>query len=162
MAEITLLQRREIEAGVIAPLYRAMVEQLGEDQARAILLTTIDRLAHDSGCLAAERTGGNDLAHLKQAVSGWTAGNALELTIIRDEPDQLAFDVTRCRYAEMYRRLGLAELGPLLSCRRDAAMMAGFNPRIRLERSQTIMEGADHCPFRFHLDPTQEAHGPQK
>ena len=49
----------------------------------------------------------------------------------------------------MYTRLGLAELGGLLSCARDAAMIDGFNPEIAFTRTQTIMEGATHCDFRY-------------
>ena len=60
-------------------------------------------------------------------------------------------NVTRCRYAEMYEELGLQELGYMLSCARDFAMIDGFNPRINLTRTQTIMEGANHCDFLFEL-----------
>jgi hypothetical protein len=28
-------------------------------------------------------------------------------------------------------------------------MLAGFNSELELSRSQTIMEGASHCDFRF-------------
>jgi hypothetical protein len=49
----------------------------------------------------------------------------------------------------MYRALGLADLGRSLSCQRDYALAKGFNPAIQLERTQTIMEGASHCDFRF-------------
>jgi hypothetical protein len=60
-------------------------------------------------------------------------------------------NTTRCRYAEMYRELGMPKLGFTLSCARDFALVEGFNPRIELRRTQTIMEGADHCDFRFTL-----------
>jgi hypothetical protein len=66
--------------------------------------------------------------------------------------NRFAFNVTRCRYAEMYRALGIPELGALLSCNRDAALIAGFNPDIKLIRSQTIMEGAPFCDFRYTLE----------
>ena len=28
-------------------------------------------------------------------------------------------------------------------------MIAGFNPELELTRTQTVMEGASHCDFRF-------------
>jgi hypothetical protein len=28
-------------------------------------------------------------------------------------------------------------------------MIAGFNPELELVRTQTVMEGASHCDFRF-------------
>ena len=98
------------------------------------------------------RAGGNDLAHLKQAVAKWTEGGALELTVLRDDAEAFEFNVTRCRFAEMYARLGLADLGGLLSCARDAAMIDGFNPSIAFQRTQTIMEGAPHCDFRYRRE----------
>jgi hypothetical protein len=55
----------------------------------------------------------------------------------------------------MYARLGLAELGGLLSCARDAAMIDGFNPEIEFQRTQTIMEDAPHCDFRYRVRDTQ-------
>ena len=41
--------------------------------------------------------------------------------------------MTRCRYAEMYSALGLADLGGSLSCARDFALVQGFNPDIELD-----------------------------
>jgi hypothetical protein len=71
--------------------------------------------------------------------------------VLRQDEQALDFNVTRCRYAELYRALGLEDLGGLLSCGRDAAMIEGFNPDVELTRTQTIMEGASHCDFRYRL-----------
>jgi hypothetical protein len=155
MTPLPLLQQREIEANVIAPMFRAFVAEVGEPRAREILTGVIRELARLAGCAAAASAGGNDLAHLKRAVEKWTENGALELTVLRDDTEAFEFDVTRCRFAEMYHRLGLADLGPILSCGRDGAMIEGFNPDIALTRTQTIMEGAPHCDFRYRRPRTQ-------
>ena len=111
-------------------------------------------LARQSGCAAAGAVGGNDLPHLKMVVERWRDGGALELDVLRDDDEAFEFNVTRCRYAEMYRRLGLADLGPILSCSRDGTMIEGFNPAIAFERTQTLMEGATHCDFRYRQEST--------
>ena len=147
MTQLPLLQQREVEARVLAPVFRAFAAELGEPRAREIMAGVIRELARQAGCAAA--AGGNDLAHLKHAVEKWTEGGALELTVLRDDGEAFEFDVTRCRFAEMYARLGLADLGGLLSCARDAAMIDGFNPEIAFQRTQTIMAGAPHCDFRY-------------
>jgi hypothetical protein len=146
---LPLLQQREIEANVIAPLFRAFAAEVGEPRAREILASVINNLAREGGCRAAATLGENDLAHFKQCVEKWTQGGALELTVLRDDPEAFEFNVTRCLFAEMYHQLGLADLGPILSCNRDAALIEGFNPTITLTRTQTIMQGAVHCDFRF-------------
>lgn len=158
MAAPTLLQQREIEAKVLAAYVRAVSDELGESRAREILAEVMAGLAREAGCAAAERVGGQSLAHLRRAIEAWTADDALELQVLRADDQALEFNVTRCRYAEMYARLGLRDLGPILSCGRDAAMIAGFNPAIRFQRTQTLMEGAAYCDFRYALPspPTDE------
>ncbi len=62
------------------------------------------------------------------------------------------FDVTRCRYAELYEKAEMKELGFCLSCCRDELFTKGFNPRMKLLRTQTIMQGSSLCDFRFILE----------
>jgi hypothetical protein len=85
-----------------------------------------------------------------EKVSGvWAAGGSLDIEQIGRSVDRLDFNVTRCQYAEFYKELGLPELGYLFHCNRDFAMVEGFSPGLTLKRTQTIMEGAGHCDFRF-------------
>jgi len=150
---ITLLQQREIEARILGPVFAAFAEELGIEKAKAILTGVVLDLARTGGCSVAQSVGGNDLAHLGNAIETWRKGDALTLDILRRDDEALDFNVTRCQYAEMYRRLGLADLGPILSCNRDAAMIEGFNPAIAFSRTQTLMEGAEFCNFRYRQKP---------
>ena len=52
-----------------------------------------------------------------------------------------------------YKELGLADLGFLFHCNRDFAMVEGLSPGLALKRTQTIMQGASHCDFRFATKP---------
>jgi hypothetical protein len=148
---MTLLEQREVEAKIIGPIFEAFANELGRDRAREIIAGVIANLAEQGGCAAAARFHGQDLQALGKAIELWRAGNALELDILQDSKSNLDFNVTRCQFAEMYHRLGLSELGAILSCNRDAAMIVGFNPEIQFSRTQTILSGADHCNFRYSL-----------
>jgi hypothetical protein len=57
--------------------------------------------------------------------------------------------VRECRYAEFYKALGEPELGFLLVCTADFATADGFGPDVKLTRTQTIMQGASFCDFRY-------------
>lgn len=160
---LTLLQQREIEARIVGPLIDAFRHELGDERSLAIVRDVITRLAQESGAELAERLGEATLGAFAQSLDRWSEGGALEIDLIEQGPERLAFNVTRCRYAEMYRALGLAGLGASLSCQRDFALIEGYNPAIRLTRTQTIMEGADHCDFRFQApwtDPEAEPPAP--
>ena len=53
--------------------------------------------------------------------------------IERDET-KYNYNIVKCKYADMYKELGLAELGFVLSCGRDSMLFGGFNPDIKFER----------------------------
>jgi hypothetical protein len=74
---------------------------------------------------------------------------ALDYDVIEQSQDVFQIDVTRCSYAEFYRELGEPELGFLLVCSSDFDMVAGYDPDVKLARTQTIMQGAKHCDFRY-------------
>jgi hypothetical protein len=154
MPRLALLERREIEAKVIGPLVRAVTGELGEEKTMALLRGVISDLARTSGKELAEMLGTATLEAFAQSLGRWSEGGALEIELIEASAERLDFNVVRCRYAEMYRALGLADLGASLSCQRDFSLVQGFNPEIRLTRTQTIMEGAPFCDFRFRAGST--------
>ncbi|MFQ5954351.1 MAG: L-2-amino-thiazoline-4-carboxylic acid hydrolase [Kiloniellales bacterium] len=150
---ISHLQRRKIEGRVLIPFIEACREKFGEEATRELVTATIRRLAADDGAKWAE-TFGNSVASLRRvAEKVWAGGGSLELEVISQTDERLAFNVTRCRYAEFYKDLGLADIGYLVHCNRDHAMVTGFNPEIELERTQTLMEGGTCCDFRFRTKP---------
>ena len=89
-----------------------------------------------------------ELAHVVRTV--WAQDNVLEIEFLKETADRLFFNVRRCGYAEMYKKSGLSDFGYCLSCNRDKAFVAGFNPDIVMKRTRTIMEGASFCDFRFY------------
>ena len=151
LSSVSLLTRREIEARIAGPLIKAFVAEFGKERTLEIAGRVIRSLAMESGVQLARIMGGNSLEHFAKAVERMSQDGALEQDILEQDSTRLYVNTTRCRYAEMYQSLDLLDLGYLLSCGRDFAMVEGFNPKIKLERTQTLMEGAPHCDFRFHL-----------
>ncbi len=149
--DVGVLKRREIEARIVAPLLDRLGQEFGADRVNEIARDVVVSVAREQGGELAGAMGGNDLGAFADSMENWTRGGALELDIVEQADDVFAFNVTRCRYAEMYRSLGIPELGALFSCNRDGTMVEGFNADITFERTQTIMSGASHCDFRYRL-----------
>jgi fumarate reductase iron-sulfur subunit len=149
---VPIIVRREIEALIAAPLIKAFIAEVGEEKTLKIAREVIRSLAHESGKALSAMAGGNSMAHYQRVLPLFSRGGALEMEILETGSKTAAFNVTKCKYAEMYKVLGLEELGYLLSCGRDRAMIEGFNPGIKFARTQTIMEGGDYCDFRLSLD----------
>ena len=151
LTKVGILLRREIEARIAGPLIEAFCAKMGNEAAMSVVRPVIERLALQSGRQAAEMAGGNTIESFAKAMDTWAAGDAFNLEVLELSAHAYNWNVTRCAYAEMYRELGLESLGYELSCGRDFAMVKGFNPRMELSRSQTIMQGQDHCDFRLTL-----------
>ena len=143
-----MVERRKIEGGVMIPLVQAFQRAIGKERANEIARDVILELARKDGERWAEQYG-KDLAALDKVSGVWSGGGSLKIEPLGKSPEKLDFNVTRCQYAEFYKELGLPELGYLFHCNRDFAMVQGFNPELALKRSQTIMQGATHCDFRF-------------
>lgn len=154
MDELPILTRRRIEANFAKVLFEEMKAELGEAAARRILSTAVVRLAREAGAEMAKAAPGGepDLASFRDIQRYWTAEDALRIEVLRSTEEAFDFNVTRCRYAEMYREMGLADLGAILSCNRDGAFCEGYDPKMKLERTQTLMGGATHCDFRYTRD----------
>ena len=146
---VGVLTRREIEARILAPVIDALGQEFGRDRVIEIVSGVIVELAREQGRAMAEARQDASLTSFAATLEPWTRDHALTMVVREGTDEQLAFDVTRCRYAEMYRALGIPELGAVLSCNRDAALIEGFNRDVSFTRTQTIMAGASHCDFRY-------------
>jgi hypothetical protein len=94
--------------------------------------------------------GGPDVgATMEFTFDGFAAADALDRQVLRKTPDHFDIDVTGCRYAEFFKQIGAPELGFLLVCSADFHMAEGFGDDVKLTRTQTIMQGASHCDFRY-------------
>ena len=147
---VTHLMCREIQAPIASALIKGFAKEFGTEKTHALAKKIICQDAVLSGKTLAEKYSGNSLNELLKVVQEvWSKDGTMEIENINIDQASLQFDVTRCGYAEMYERLGIKDLGVILSCGRDFAFMEGFNPEIELVRTKTIMEGDDICNFCY-------------
>tara|TARA_B100000809_G_scaffold168966_1_gene166296 strand:+ start:1639 stop:2121 length:483 start_codon:yes stop_codon:yes gene_type:complete len=155
MKHLPLLEKRKIEAQVLAPLIKAFEAEFGREKTHALVGKVIRKLAGRDGKTIGEELEGTPIEKVTALVPRFNEGDALEIEVLKEDASSYEFNVTRCRFAEFYEEMGVPELGRLLSCNRDFALSEGVSSELELERSQTIMEGAPHCDFRFRLKNTQ-------
>ncbi len=147
--KIGVLTRREVEARILAPVIDALGERFGREEVIEIVRDVIVDIARSQGGELARGMGGDGSAEFMESLQFWTRDDALQIDVLERGGEKLHFDVKRCRYAEMYEALGVSELGEVLSCNRDFALIEGFNQKAALSRTQTIAQGASHCDFRY-------------
>ncbi len=148
--DIPMIDQVKIQAQALLPLVKAMQAELGTEKANVIVRKALGEQYRKYGeqwwAALGERAPDEKVA---AAFETFAAGDALQYEVLRQAPDAYDVNVTGCRYAEFYRRLGVPELGFLLVCSADPPMVEGFGNGVKLSRTQTIMQGASHCDFRY-------------
>ena len=148
--KIGVLMRRETEVRILLPFLQGLYEEFGKEKTIKVLEKTINEIAKTHGEELSKEYGNNIDAFL-DTLKFWTKDDALEIDILEKSDSKLSFNVTRCKYAEMYTALGVSDLGAVLSCNRDASLIKGFNPKASLDRKKTIMSGSKSCTFRYNF-----------
>ncbi|ODT14002.1 MAG: 2-amino-thiazoline-4-carboxylic acid hydrolase [Kaistia sp. SCN 65-12] len=147
---LSMLEKRTIEAEILKEVYETLKASHGEAVAKKTIEESVRRSAIEQARqFAAATPGGTSLKAFQDVMPLWTKGGALEIEVKEQGDSSFTFNVVRCRYAETYKAMGLGEIGHLLSCNRDGAFCEGYDPKLKLERTQTIMQGASHCNFHY-------------
>ena len=150
--DIPVIEQVKIQAQVLIPLVKALQAELGEERANAIVRSALGDLYRKFGEKWWRSRGSSNFGDaIASAFATYAAGDALDYEVVKQTPDAFELNVTGCRYAQFYEKLGTPELGFLLTCSADFPMAEGFGADIQLTRTQTIMQGASHCDFRYAL-----------
>ena len=149
--DLPLLERRRIEAGVLVPLIRAFQAKFGEEVVNQLVSETIVEIARAGGAEQRERSNVQTVADMRSrfGTSGPISEGSLIVDLVPGDEAHFGFNVTTCRFVEMYESMGARDLGHLLSCGRDFASFAAMAPNLQFDRTQTRMQGASHCDFRY-------------
>ena len=150
--DLPLLERRKMEAAVLVPVIRAMQAAFGEETVNEVVGKAIRDIARAQGEKARERAKIETILQLAAQMvdgPGPLSEGSLTVEVVQRDATHFGFDVKRCQFMEMYEAMGARDLGFLLSCGRDFAMFEGMAPDVTFERTQTRMQGADFCDFRY-------------
>ena len=151
--DLPLLERRRIEAMVLVPVIRAMQARFGESGVNEVVGQAIRDLAREQGAATRQAMPIDTIVQLRERFSGGPISEgSLTIEVVEGAEDEFGFDVKHCQFVDMYSELGAGDLGFLLSCNRDFASFEGMAPDLDFNRTQTRMQGASHCDFRYR-DP---------
>lgn len=154
--DVPVILRREIEALMLKPFADAFEKELGHEKTYAIIRQVVEDIARKQGADYVAELGGNDLDAVVRQMTPWGANGALEIRFKNRDEEHMDMDVVKCEYVDMYERIGMKELGYVLSCGRDEPFYEGLNPEMEMSRGKTLMQGCDCCDFRFCLKKQKE------
>lgn len=149
--QMTLLQRVKTQAEVLVPLIKHMESELGRDTAHQLVRAALSDQYRELAREYVRASNGDRMAAFMQFGAVSSEGDAIEMEVQDSPPGRMNFNVVRCSYAKFFQELGEPDLGFLLVCAADFPTAEGLG--VGLERTQTIMQGAEHCDFSWILEP---------
>jgi hypothetical protein len=140
----------------LAPLtiWRGLEGEIGREKLHEMMKRVIDQAAKQQKAQSPGKAGKNDLAAYTRNFRepGGFFQKVLTFQIIEDTPRAFEAKVTECLWAKTYRDFNAADLGYILSCYADFSSAEAFNPKMRLIRTKTLMQGDDCCNHRYVLE----------
>ena len=149
---ISILEQVKAQAQVLVPLIKALREEIGVERANKLARKVLAGHFRKLGQASWQRLGKEGAEKkLEKTWQSFAAGDALGYQVLKSSPEAFELNVTECQYAKFYKALGEPELGFLLVCSQDDTFFEGYEG-VELKRTQTIMQGASHCDFRYRLE----------
>ncbi|NIM57953.1 MAG: hypothetical protein GTO16_03290 [Candidatus Aminicenantes bacterium] len=129
-------------------LARALEKEMGKEKAIAFLKKVSTEKQTNTGEQQASSMPENSFAaYVKQFRSGFD--NVLTMEIVEDTEKAFELKVTECIWADTFLKAKAGDIGYAWVCWGDYAWAEGFNPKIKLVRDKTLMQGHDRCNHRY-------------
>jgi hypothetical protein len=129
-------------------LAKALEKEMGKEKAIAFLKKASTERQTNFGKQQASRMADNSFAtYVGQFRKGYD--DVLTMEIAEDTEKAFELKVTECIWAETFIKAKAADIGYAWVCWGDYAWAEGFNPKIKMVRDKTLMQGHDRCNHRY-------------
>jgi hypothetical protein len=143
--EITAYDALHLRFDSLAFLAEGLIEQFGKQGELIVYdLVVADRLASAQTEKGSVEQFIVDFTSEPESPNLFTAG--LEAEIVHRTSREVRLDVLECEWARYFRARHPA-VGYLMACSTDEVAYQSFNQNLRLQRTQTLMEGGAKCDF---------------
>ena len=129
-------------------LAKGLEKEMGKEKAIAFIKNVSTERQTNLGKRQAGSMPDNSFAtYVGQFRSGFD--NMLTMEIVEDTETAFELKVTECIWADTFLKAKAADIGYAWICWGDYAWAEGFNPKIKMVRDKTLMQGHDRCNHRY-------------
>jgi hypothetical protein len=75
--------------------------------------------------------------------------HVLTFELVENTAKAAEIKVTECLWAKTFREANAADIGYAFVCHGDFAYAPAFNPKMKMIRTKTLMQGHDCCNHRY-------------
>ncbi len=136
----------------LIPILKALRDDVGREKFLPMLQAAASRTAAESVKKTAPPPPKNTLAAWTGLEDEYFWGHVLTMNWVEKTEKAVEIRLTECLWAATFREADAADIGYAISCQPDFATTTAFNPKIRMTRTKTLMQGDDCCNHRYVLE----------
>lgn len=135
----------------LIPVLKSLAAQIGREKFTAMLKDSVCEIAANG--MSAKTIPNRDFATFRASMKMMPPlyRAALDFETVEDTPEALEYRVKNCLWAKSWRESDAADLGYAMVCSADFAIASAFNPKLKLTRTKTLMQGQECCHFRYTM-----------
>lgn len=136
----------------LIPLLKAISEQVGRDKLVQMLREAGDKVVRKktAGRPPVVRDLTSMAANMQKAPP--LIQHALQAEVVEQTPEAFEYRVKKCLWAKAFRDEDAADIGYAMVCYPDYAVARGLNPKLKLIRTRTLMQGDESCSLRYVME----------
>ena len=151
---LSLRQRVGMQYGNLIEFIKTLQTQMSEEELIGLLNHYSETVGKQVGEQQARNAPDTDFQTFVATFRPPRYANSLTHEVVEDTEQAFGLRVTECVWAEVFRNAGLGgEIGHAAICNMDYHWPPAFNPKFKMERTKTLMQGDDQCNHRY-IDTT--------
>ena len=139
----SILNAIKIQSNAVIPIVQELEKEIGKERAHVLVGRAM------AGAYVDYRKRRGFVANSHPRVEKGEDAFPVEREVIDDTEESYGYSITVCLFAEYFRSIGEPEIGALMTCGVDFTAEDLIRPNWEFERTQTRMQGASHCDFRW-------------
>ena len=147
---LTYKQLFHVQYSEFIKFAKFMVQEIGEEKLLKILKKQTEQRMFEYGQKQAKKVSDNSLqSYVKQFKDPKSYKITLKKKVVEDTEKVFELKVTECLWATTFLNNKAGKIGFAAVCYGDYFWPKGFNPKIKMVRSKTLMQGHDCCNHRY-------------
>jgi hypothetical protein len=135
------------------PTIQNLKDQIGQDRFIEMLKISVDKIYNpkkDKNKDYSQNTLSFFAERTENACKKWN--DRLSFEVLRKDENLFEIKFTECLWAKTFREANAADIGYAGICYGDYSMTKFFNPKLKLDRNKTLMQGHDCCHFKWSME----------
>lgn len=128
---------------------RFMQKELGEEKVIELIKKSTEERMREQAKADIKRLGGTDFKTYISIFRDPRMLASLNMEIIEDTDTVFEIRVTDCLSAESFLPSKAGDIGYAAVCWGDYNWASDFNPKIKMVRDKTLMQGHDYCNHKY-------------